>query len=516
MFLGLLLLAACGGGGGGGGTTGGGVGPGGGAAVLSSIAITPANATQTVGTTQQYHATGSYSDGTTRDISGSVGWTSSAPGVAAVAPDGMVSALASGTATITGSLGGVAGNTTVTVASPAAVTFIHDFQSASDAQQPNGPLLQANDGNFYGTSLAGGTHQCQVGGVTGNYCGTVFKIAPNGGESILYSFGSAATEGFTPNAPLIQGKDGALYGTTGNGGAHGAGTVFRLTLAGVYTTLYSFGASPTDGIVPTSLIQASDGNFYGTTASGGANHCVNIPQAGSNCGTVFRLSPAGIETVLYSFGASPSDGVEPSRGLVEGIDGNFYGTTADGGDNTCSSTGLTHSCGTVFKITPAGVETVLHSFGSSTADGIAPTGGLIQGSDGAFYGTTSSGGGGTCGFLFGCGTVYRITQAGSLTVLYAFANTATPRTDGYGPTPFLIQGTDGNFYGTTNSGGAHGGDLEGTFFKLTPSGVHTVLYSFGPLSTDASHPSSVIQASDGAFYGVTDETKATAFKIVVH
>jgi len=429
--------------------------------------------------------------------------------------------MTSGSTTITATFNGLAASTSATVtAVQVTLTYLYTFQTVpTDGGQPNGPLLQANDGNFYGTTRAGGIYLC--GPPPNNFypCGTVFKLTPSGDETVLYSFGASPTDGYSPSQ-LIQGKDGALYGTTASGGANGGGTLFKIALDGVYTVLYSFGGSPSDGIVPASgVIQASDGDFYGVTASGGANHCVNIPQGGSNCGTVFKISPGGVETVLYSFGASISDGVEPAGSLIQARDGNFYGATENGGANACSTTGETHDCGTVFKITPAGIETVLHSFGTSVIDGIAPLGSLIQGTDGALYGTTSSGGGGTCGGVFGCGTVFRITPAGAVTILYAFS--VTSRSDGNGPSP-LIQGRDGNFYGTTGSGGAFPSDLNGTAFMLSPSGVITTLYSFGPYGTNPSHPvSALIEASDGAFYGLTNYSRVavgnngTAFKLVV-
>lgn len=390
------------------------------------------------------------------------------------------------------------------------VTYPHVFGiTDGDGAQPSGPLLQLSDGNFYGTTPAGGTHIC---GPNAQSCGTVFKMTPSGDVTVLYSFGASSNDAYAPVSPLILGSDGALYGVTGGGGAYGGGTVFRITLAGVYSVLYSFGATATDGALPNGIVQATDGNFYGTTVTGGANHCANIPQAGGNCGTVFKVTPAGVGAVLYSFGTSASDGVEPTAPLILGRDGNLYGTTVNGGANACSTQGETHDCGTVFRITPAGVVTILHSFGTGwTAgsgflanDGIAPQGPLVQGSDGAFYGTTVAGGQGRGGGGFGAGTVYRITSSGDITILYQFAlNNAT---DGYGPSPFLIQASDGNFYGTTGSGGTVGGDLNGTIFRLTPSGVKTTLYSFGPLNQAPSHPASgVIQAGDGSFYGIVSD-----------
>lgn len=382
------------------------------------------------------------------------------------------------------------------------MTFLHQFRAdLGDGAWPNGPLLQASDGNFYGTTRSGGTQDCRPADPVS--CGLIFKMTPDGTESVFYKFGSVTNDGYTPGGPLMQGADGALYGLTSNGGEYGGGgTAFKITLDGAYTVLHSFGGTPEDGIVPVGgLIQATDGNFYGVTASGGANHCFQIPQDGPNCGTVFRMTPSGETTILYSFGTSISDGVLPNGSLIQASDGNFYGTTLNGGANACTLSNGTNNCGTLFRMTPSGDVTILHHFGPSVQDAIAPLGGLIQGTDGALYGTTLSGGGGNCGALFSCGTVFRITLAGDLSILHAFA--VNSREDGDGPSR-LIQARDGNFYGTTGSGGANTGDLNGTAYRLTPAGVLTTLYSFGPLNIGASNPvHGLVEANDGAFYGTT-------------
>lgn len=413
---------------------------------------------------------------------------------------------------------------------PAAVTFLHVFGiDPTDAAQPGGLLLQASDGNFYGTSNAGGAPGCSA--PDGLACGTLYKTTPSGETSVLYSFGRAVTDGWWPTGRVIQGKDGALYGMTYHGGAYGFGTVFRITLDGVYTVLHSFGRSAEDGAVPMGgLVQASDGYFYGATTIGGTNQCAQIPQTGrGNCGTIFKMSATGDTTILYSFGASPSDGVQPNGSLVQGADGNLYGTTANGGANTCTVTmdaGDLHNCGTVFRMTPAGAVTILHSFGATPSDGKGPQGPLLVARDGAFYGTTSSGGNlfGRCNSLYGCGTMFRMTTDGSISTVYEFGKSLQ---DGSGPSPYLIEGKDGNFYGTTSSGGAIGGDSTGTAFRVTPSGVSTTLYSFGPVNVNPSAPVGLIQARDGAFYGVTSENgrlgavagrigSGTEFKLVVN
>jgi uncharacterized repeat protein (TIGR03803 family) len=206
---------------------------------------------------------------------------------------------------------------------------------------------------------------------------------------------------------LIQGSDGNFYGTTAEGGANSAGgtkpggTLFKLTPAGVETVLYSFGSSSTDGTAPNGVIQGTDGNFYGTTSHGGANQFGTGGGVNNEAGTAFKITPAGVETVLYSFGSSSTDGVIPT-GLIQGTDGNFYGTTSGGGAN---SAGDTKSAGTVFELTPAGVETVLYSFGSNSSDGTEPNGFLIQGSDGNFYGTTLFSGG-----VHNDGTVWSLSK----------------------------------------------------------------------------------------------------------
>jgi uncharacterized repeat protein (TIGR03803 family) len=284
-------------------------------------------------------------------------------------------------------------------------------------------LIQGSDGNFYGTT--------QAGGASGH--GAVFSITPAGVETALYSFSSGA-DGATPTGGLIQGSDGNFYGTTFQGGASSAGTIFKVTSTGNETVFWSFG-SGADGTGPqAALIQGSDGNFYGTTQAGGA----------SGYGTVFRVTPAGVETVLYSFGGG-TDGRYPYAGMTQGADGNFYGTTHQGGAN---------SIGTIFKLTPAGVETVLWSFGGGT-DGQNPYGTLIQGADGNFYGTTFQ------GSTNNEGTIFKITPAGVETVVYSFGGVTG--TDGRFPEAGLIQGADGNFYGTTEAGNTSG---YGTVFKF--------------------------------------------------
>jgi uncharacterized repeat protein (TIGR03803 family) len=300
---------------------------------------------------------------------------------------------------------------------------------------------------------------------------------------------------------LTQGGDGNFYGTTVSGGGpacpvnKSCGTVFKITATGTLTQLHRFVGR--DGAVPEGPVQATDGNFYGITSYGGASEtCFHR----YGCGTVFTITPGGVLATLYSFCAQTNcvDGWDPLAGLVQATDGNFYGTTGNGG---------TMNRGTAFKITPGGVLTTLHSFDGT--HGSDPTGALIQASDGNLYGTTQGGGHPTCGSPSGCGTVFRITPGGVLTTLYGFC-AQTNCVDGWGPLTGLVQAADGNLYGTAFYGGADGTCLGGlgcgTVFRITPGGVLATLYSFCAQTNcvDGSGPRVIVQATDGNFYGTTD------------
>ncbi len=363
----------------------------------------------------------------------------------------------------------------------AVVTTLYNFVgNGTDGVHPQAGLIQGSDGNFYGTTVSGG----------GSGYGTVFRISPAGVFTTLHSFTGSGTDGASPKAGLIQGSDGNFYGTTNSGGGsyYCNGTVFQITPGGVLTTLHSFTQIGTDGSEPDAgLVQGSDGNFYGTTYTGS-----------NNFGTVFSITSSGEYTNLHSFSGSGMDGEHPEASLVQGSDGNFYGTTAAGGGS--SSDG-----GTVFQITPAGNYTTLHSFTGIGLDGQFPRAGLIQGSDGNFYGTTASGGAGE-----GVGTVYQITPTGLYRPLYSF-----PGTDGATPFAGLVQGSDGNLYGTTEYGGS---GSAGTVFQVTLAGAHIILHSFTGSGTDGVYPDAgLIQGSDGNFYGTTpsggSSGQGTIFKL---
>jgi uncharacterized repeat protein (TIGR03803 family) len=329
-------------------------------------------------------------------------------------------------------------------------------------------------------------------------CAAAAIVSPAQTFTTLAAF--TGTNGSNPEYTmlLVQGMDGSLYGTTLAGGANANGTVFKVTATGVLTTLYNFCTikSCIDGAEPyAGLVLSTDGNFYGTTSNGGP-----IYAGGNYNGTVFQITVGGTLTTLHDFAFN--DGAHPWGVLVQATDGNFYSTTSAGGtSNACGATG----CGAIFKMSPGGI---LARLSFDLTHGAQPYDGLVQGTDGNFYGTTSGGGANANG------TVFKITPGGALTTLYSFDGI-----DGLNPYAALIQAVDGNFYGTTRQGGsgsACGGFGCGTVFKITSSGTLTTLYSFD--GVDGSYPiTPLVQATDGTFYGTTDggggSGRGTIFKI---
>ncbi len=366
------------------------------------------------------------------------------------------------------------------VASAQTVTTLASFDKANgrDPGFPAAPLVQGTNGNFYGTTVAGGR----------NDEGTVFEITPAGKLHTLYSFCSQAScsDGAVANAGLVQSTDGNFYGTTALGGTDNFGTAFKITPAGDLTTIYRFCSQSgcADGIDPAAgLLQVFNDTFYGTTYDAGA----------SGNGTIFEMSQTGSLTTLASFDGA--NGTGPDFGsLIRAANGNFYGTTIAGGSNANGYCKEDAGCGTIFVMTPGGQLTSLYSFcgRKRCSDGEEVFGGLVQGANGNFYGTTALGGANNYG------TVFEITPRGNLTTLHSF-----DLSDGAYPESALVQGTDGNFYGTTSSGGT--GD-SGTLFQITPAGELAILYNFcsQPHCSDGTGPfSSLIQATDGNFYGAT-------------
>ena len=362
-----------------------------------------------------------------------------------------------------------------------AVTFktLHSF-NLNDGSLPFPSLMQASSGALYGTT--------EEGGASGS-SGTIFRIDPVTGKLIsVYSFCSqnGCTDGSLPLGQLTQDDEGNLFGTTFEGGAYGNGTVFKINRSGALTTLHSFNYS--DGAKPDAgVVLGFDGNFYGVTNYGGA----------WNGGAIFKITPSGTLTTLYSFCNVTGCPVgEDPTGLIQGSDGNLYGTTTNGG---------ARGGGTVFKITTAGTLTTLHNFCSmaSCKDGADPLAGLVEGSDGDFYGTTQFGGGNTtCHIGSGCGVVFKVTSTGTLTTLHSFCS-LSGCSDGYFPVSVLIQATDGNFYGTTNDGGTANVCAScGTVFSITSDGDLTTLHTFHGF--DGDNPiGGVIQDTNGTFYGTT-------------
>ena len=277
-------------------------------------------------------------------------------------------------------------------------TVLHSFQGPPDGANPRSALVRDSAGNLYGTTQYGGTGNNCGGGFSG--CGTIFKIDASGNESVLYSF-SGDPDGAYPDAGLLITSSGEMYGTTTTGGASNMGTVFRIDAAGNESVVYSFQGG-TDGVAPiSSLVQDATGNLYGVTETGGGAGCPNY-----GCGTVFKIDPSGTESVLYCF-TGGGDGSLPLNGVVLDPAGNLYGMTSGGGDLHCSIFyGV--GCGTLFKLTPAGAETTLHTF--EGPDGAMPEAGLLIDS-GHLYGTTFDGGKGYCQTRygnFGCGVIFRL------------------------------------------------------------------------------------------------------------
>jgi uncharacterized repeat protein (TIGR03803 family) len=347
-------------------------------------------------------------------------------------------------------------------------SVLHSF-NGKDGSLPGPRLTLDGAGNLYGTTV-------------GEYpsIGSVFKLTPTGQLKDLYKFTDGQNRLFT-TGKLVLDREGNLYGVDQTGGTFGNGSIFRLTQTGVFTVLYSFTGQP-DGAFPNGVIADATGNFYGTTNFGGA----------FNKGTVFKFTPGGSETVVYSF-TGGSDGGEPfDAALYRDGQGNLFGTTMfDGG---------TISNGVVFKVTPEGIESVLHTF-LGGSDGAHPKGSLIGDAHGNLYGATSSGRG-----LSG-GTVFEITREGMKTELHTFSGT-----DGYDPNAGLAMDAESNLYGTTFSGGSSN---DGVVFEISSEGVESVLHNFS--GSDGSTPySGVILNPRGNLDGTTGFGGADNLGTVFH
>ncbi len=372
-------------------------------------------------------------------------------------------------------------------------TVINSFTGGADGIAPQAALIVGPDGNFYGTDIAGGA----------NEAGAVYQVNETndpGAVDGLYIFGGTGLRG--TGGPLLLDSDGNFYGT-GTGGSGNLGVVFRLTPGGAAQILYTFTGETEGEYSQAGLTQGSDGAFYGTTAP------LYNPPAGQeqNSGTIFRVTSTGDFSVLHTFAGNGDDLSNSTGHLLSGSDGAFYGVTPLGGAN---------GDGTVFRITAAGDFSIIHTFSGS--DGSRPSGALVQDGEGNFYGTTEAGG------ANGFGTVFKLTPAGVLTTLHSFGNFP----DGQQPGTGLVQGRDGALYGTTFYGGANGqndGGGYGMVFRITRAGAYQSLYNFqgkaGPNDNDGTSPAApLLLAPDGSFYGTTfyggDNNFGTIFKLTLN
>lgn len=323
-------------------------------------------------------------------------------------------------------------------------TVLHSFTYlAQHASLPVGGVVMDAQGNLYGEATNGGAYLCPEIAALNPDCGSIYKLAPDGTMTTIYSF-QGGEDGGGPSGGLLIDNAGNLYGTTKYDGAPGAcaggggcGTVFKLAPNGAKTVLYSF-TGGADGLKPTGgLIADAQGNLFGTTTLGGHDH-----------GTVFKIAPNGTETQIYAFNGS--DGNQPASGLAMDASGNLYGTTPTGGPSG--------TYGEVFKLTQAGALTVLHAFDNVAGDGVYPNGGMAADSKGNLYGTTVAGGQG-CG-LYGCGTVFRIAKDGGYSQITKFKSRVS-----HNPYSGLVVDGAGNLYGSAL---AHYGDPNhlGVLFEI--------------------------------------------------
>ena len=357
-----------------------------------------------------------------------------------------------GTATSAG-----AGLSLVSVtAAGVALDTLYSFGAGNIGYGPYAGLVQAQDGNFYGTALEGGV----------NGDGTVFRMTTNGGVSLVHAF-NYNTDGAVPYAQLMQASSGSLYGANYIGGSSGYGTLFRMTTNGSTLTLSALNYTTGGGYPVAGMVQGRDGNFYAPVLQGGL----------SGYGTLFRVTAGNGVSTLRSFNGE--NGAYSSSVLLQGADGNFYGTAEDGGTNG--------GYGTVYRATPAGVITPVVSF--AYTNGGIPVAGLVQDTDGTFYGTTYYGG------TNGAGSIFKMTADGTLTSLYSFSG----EDDGGNPFGGLLLSRDGNLYGTTESGGAYN---SGTVFRMSPDGTFGTLAHFDGFQ-GAAPESTLVQGSDGNLYGTT-------------
>ena len=358
-------------------------------------------------------------------------------------------------------------------------TILYYFGGGADGANPTPGLIMDGAGNLYGMTTSGSPSYSP---------GTVFKLRPDGTKTILHTF-ERGTDGYLPQGGVVMDGSGNLYGATQGGGTSGNGTVFRLTSSGTYTILYSFGAPPDAKYPNSGLIMDGAGNLYGTSAEGGANVS----------GTIFKVTPSGDESVLYSFGVLLSSASDPWGGVVMDRAGNLYGVTQLGPSSDSFLPIL-------YKLTSSGTGTVFNFFNNS-ADGIAPDPDVSIDAAGNLYGTTSQGG------AYGQGVLYKITPSGSRSVLHSFSAHSQIGYDGFS---HLWLDSAGIIYGAEVACCGPGGSI----FKVSPSGEDSVLYAFSSDNADGGAPELGFVDSVGNIYGTTNyggpSGSGTVFKIKIY
>lgn len=416
--------------------------------------------------------------------------------------------------------GGAHYSGTIFKITPAGVCTVFRSLDDSTGKSPYGNLVQHTDGNFYGTMQRGGRY---------NY-GTIFQMTLSGKVTVLKNLDKTLT-GANPNSTLVQGTDGALYGTARDGGSNGLGVLFKITTAGLYTLLKNLDS--TSGSHPYgSLTKASDGNFYGLTNQGGSygygsifkltssgsftviKHLDNTATGGNaygsllqatdkflygmtskgglyGYGTIFKTALDGTFTVLKNLRRDSASGYNAFGSLMQGTDGALYGMTHNGGGSS--------NAGVIFKITTGGIYTMLAAL-PDAGKGYAPRGNLIQAANGYFYGTSHQ------DDTYGNGTAYKFCTGKPLDTLASFEYSAT----GGNLEAGLIQGADGYFYGMAHDGGNFGA---GTVYKISPAGAFTILKHLDPATSGGNPYGNLVQGSDGALYGMTNQN-GTIFKIM--
>jgi uncharacterized repeat protein (TIGR03803 family) len=359
-------------------------------------------------------------------------------------------------------------------------SVVYSFQCEPDGQYPRGDLIADSVGDLYGTTENGGTYSY----------GTVFKVSVDGTETVLHSFAyQPLGDGAFPSAGLVMDSSGNLYGTTPNGG-EGGGTVFEISAQGEESILYNFTGGKDERTPVGGLMLDPNGNLYGTTSGDNFTGVY---------GTVFKLSRSGKIAELHTFAGPPEDGALPYSGLIHDTIGNLYGTTAEGG---------AYESGTVFEVSKAGTESVLYNF-TGGSDGGAPFANLLRDGAGNLYSTTIAGGSdsGVCESLYGCGVVFELSPGGEETALYTF----TGGTDGAFPTSDLLMDSKGNLYSTTFGGGSSPSACStenypgcGLVFELTAAGKEKVLHTFIGYPNDGAGPYGGLVRVGNYFYGATN------------